>query len=81
MKRLRATFRFIISGGLLIFLAPYLIHEAVVKQLPWSVPTIVIPIYAVLSYGAFKVFWPHIVGKVATAGQKKDESNGPPNAS
>lgn len=27
MNRLRAIFRFIFSGGLLIFLSPYLIHE------------------------------------------------------
>jgi hypothetical protein len=56
MNRLRATFSFVISGGLLVLLAPYLIHEAVIKHLPWSVPTIVIPMYAVLSYSAFKVF-------------------------
>ena len=63
MNRARTVFRFISFGGLLIFVSPYLIHEAAVKHLPWSVPIIVIPIYAVLSYGAFKLFWPHIVGK------------------
>jgi hypothetical protein len=29
MNRLRATLGFIFSGGLLVFLSPYLIHEAV----------------------------------------------------
>jgi hypothetical protein len=75
MNRLRATFGFIFSGGLLIFLSPYLVHQAVIKHLPWSVPTIAIPIYAVLSYGAFKLFWPHIVGKAGTTSQEKDEPN------
>jgi hypothetical protein len=63
MNRARAVFGFISFGGLLIFLSPYVIYEAAVKRLPWSVPIIVIPIYAVLSYGAFKLFWPHIVRK------------------
>jgi hypothetical protein len=75
MNRLRATFGFIIFGGLLIFLSPYLIHEAVIKDLPWSVPMIAIPIYAVLSYGAFKRFWPHIIGKAGTTPPDKDEPN------
>jgi hypothetical protein len=66
MNRARAVFGFIVFGGLLIFLSPYFIYEAVVKHLPWSVPIIVIPIYAVLSYGAFKLFWPHIIGKPRT---------------
>jgi hypothetical protein len=56
MNRARAVFGFISFGGLLIFLSPYVIYEAAVKRLPWSVPIIVIPIYAVLSYGAFKLF-------------------------
>lgn len=72
MNRLHATLRFILSGGLLIFLSPYFIYEAATKQLPWSVPVIVIPLYAVLSYGAFKLFWPRIIGKTNT--QKKEES-------
>jgi hypothetical protein len=63
MKRLRALLIFIFSGGLLIFASPHFIHEAAVKQLPWSVPIIVIPIYALLSYGAFKVYWPRIIEK------------------
>jgi len=63
MNRLRASLAFVFSGGLLIFLSPYLVYKAVIKDLPWVVPMIVIPIYAVLSYGAFKAFWPHIIGK------------------
>ncbi len=74
MNRLRATLGFVFSGGLLIFLVPYFIRQAVIKNLPWSVPAIVIPIYSVLSYGAFKVFWPHMIGKSGTDTQK-DESN------
>jgi hypothetical protein len=66
MNRARAVFGFISFGGLLIFFSPYFIHEAAVKHLPWSVLIIVIPIYAVLSYGAFKLFWPHIIGKPRT---------------
>jgi hypothetical protein len=76
MNRLHATYRFIISGGLLIFVSPYLIHEAVIKRLPWSVPMIVIPMYAVLSYGAFKVFWPRIMGKT---GETSPEATKPTN--
>jgi len=75
MNRLRATLGFIFSGGWLVFLSPYLIHEAVIKHLPWSVPMIAIPIYAVLSCGAFKLFWPHIIGKAGTTIQEKDELN------
>ena len=74
MNRLRATLSFIFSGGLLIFLAPYFIREAVNKHLPWSVPIFVIPIYAVLSYAAFRLFWPRIIGKSGTT-QDKDETN------
>lgn len=72
MNRPLAVLAFIVSGGLLIFLSPYFIHEAVVKHLPWTVPTIVIPIYAVLSYTAFKRFWPHIIGKGETTTAEKD---------
>ncbi len=75
MNRLRASLAFVFTGGLLIFLSPYFIYEAVVKHLPWAVPMIVIPIYAVLSYGAFKTFWPHIIGRSGTATQEKDEPN------
>jgi hypothetical protein len=64
---------FIFAGGLLIFLSPYPVYEAVIKHLPWTVPMIVIPIYAVLSYGAFKTFWPHIIGRPGTNSQGKDE--------
>jgi len=63
MSRLRAIFGFVTCGGLLILAAPHLIHLATIKTVPWSVPIIVIPIYAFLSYGAFRVFWPHIVQK------------------
>jgi hypothetical protein len=35
MNRRRATLGFIFSGGLLIFLSPYLIHDALIKHLPW----------------------------------------------
>ena len=37
----------------------------------------VIPIYAVLSYGAFKRFWPQIIGKAGMTTQEKDEPNRP----
>jgi len=64
MSRSRAIFRFIVCGGLLfIFGAPHLIHLAVIKTIPWSVPIIVIPVYAFLSYAAFRVFWPDIFPK------------------
>jgi hypothetical protein len=63
MTRYRAIVGFIISGGLLIVLSPYLIDMAITKTVPWSVPIIVIPLYAVLSYGAFRRFWPYIVQK------------------
>jgi hypothetical protein len=66
MSRSRAVFGFISVGGLLVFLSPYLIHEAIVKHFPWSVAIIVIPAYAVLSYGALKLFWPRIIGKSQT---------------
>jgi len=75
MNRLSAALAFIFTGGLLIFLSPYLVYEAVIKYLPWAVPIIVIPIYAVLSYGAFKTFWPHIIGKSGTTTQEEDEPN------
>jgi len=52
MNRLRASLAFVFTGGLLIFLSPYFIYQPVMKRLPWAVPMIVIPIYAVLSYGA-----------------------------
>jgi len=64
MNRVRALFFFIVSGGLLIFVAPYLIYEAATKRLPWAVTVIAIPIYALLSYGAFKLYWPRIVSRV-----------------
>jgi drug/metabolite transporter (DMT)-like permease len=70
MNRPRAIFAFVSGGGLLIFLSPYVIHEAAIKQIPWSVAIIVIPMYAVLSYGGFKLFWPHIVGRAGTSSQK-----------
>jgi|HubBroStandDraft_6_1064221.scaffolds.fasta_scaffold800203_2 hypothetical protein len=73
MNRPRAVLAFIFAGGLLIFLSPYFIYEAVIKHLPWTVPMIVIPLYAVLSYGAFKTFWPHIIGRAGTTTQKKGE--------
>ena len=60
MNRVPTMLGFIFSGGLLIFLSPYLIYEAAAKRLPWSLPIIAIPIYALLSYGAFKVYWPRI---------------------
>ena len=70
--RFRALFSFISSGGLLILLAPYLIHEAAIKNLPWSVPIIVIPVYAVLSYGAYKLFWSRIVGRILASPPQDD---------
>jgi hypothetical protein len=76
MNRPRAAFAFIISGGLLIFLSPYLIHEAMVKHLPWTVPIIAIPIYAVLSYGAYRRFWPYIFGKARTNTEEKNAPDG-----
>jgi len=75
MNRLRAMFACVFSGGLLIFLSQYLIYEAVIKHLPWLVPTIVIPIYAVLSYGAFKNFWPPIIGRTGTTSQQEGDLN------
>ena len=60
MNRLPATFGF----------------KAVIKHIPWSTPTIVIPFYAVLSYAAFKVFWRHIIRKAGTTTQEKDEPDG-----
>jgi hypothetical protein len=70
ISRLRAIFAFVFGGGLLIFLSPYIIHEAAIKHIPWSVPIIVIPMYAVLSYGGFKQYWPHIIGRTGTTSQK-----------
>ena len=35
-------------------------------------PIIVIPIYAVLSYGAFKLYWPRIIGRGGTPTQPKN---------
>lgn len=68
--RLRAIFSFVSGGGLLIFASPYVIHEASKKNIPWSVAIIVIPMYALLSYGGFKLFWPHIIGRAGTTFQK-----------
>ena len=76
MNRIRAMFAFIAGGGLLIFLAPYFIYESATKRLPWAVTVIVIPMYALLSYGAFKLFWPRIVsraGKSAHGGSTPGE--------
>ncbi len=70
MNRLGAIFSFVSGGGLLIFASPYVIHEAAKKNIPWSVAIIVIPMYALLSYGGFKVFWPHIIGRAGTTAQK-----------
>jgi hypothetical protein len=72
MNRLHAIFAFISGGGLLILLSPYVMHEAAVRHLPWSVAIIVIPMYAVLSYAGFKLFWPRITGRAATTFQQKD---------
>jgi hypothetical protein len=55
-----------------IVIPSYLIHEAVIKHLPWPVPMIVIPIYPMLLYGAFKLLWPRIMGKARTNTQEKD---------
>jgi hypothetical protein len=60
VNRVRSTLNFISCGGLLIFLSPYLIYEAAIKQVPWTLPIIVIPLYALLSYSAFKVYWSRI---------------------
>lgn len=60
MNRVRSVRNFVYGGGLLIFLSPYLIYEAAVKRLAWWVPIIVIPIYALLSYAAFKLYWRRI---------------------
>jgi len=73
MNRARAVFCFISFGGLLIFLSPYVTHEAMVKHLPWSVPIIVIPLYAMLSYSAFKSYWPHIIGKPRRGSGQDDQ--------
>lgn len=76
MNRIRALFSFIVSGGLLILLAPYLVYEATTKQLPWSVAVIAIPIYALLSYGAFKLYGQRIfrrAGKSADGSRTSDE--------
>lgn len=70
MNRLRAILSFVYGGGLLIFASPYLIHEAAKKNIPWSVAIIAIPMYALLSYGGFKLFWPHIIGRAGTTAQK-----------
>jgi hypothetical protein len=61
---------FIFCGGLLIFHSPYLIYEAAVKRLPWSVAIIAIPFYALLSYGAFKVYWPRIINRTGTSARR-----------
>ena len=63
MNRLRPILRFVFSGGLLIFLTPYLVYRAATNRLPWLVAIIAIPLYAMLSYGAFKLFWPRIISK------------------
>jgi hypothetical protein len=55
---------------LLIFLSPYVIHEAVIKHIPWSVAIIAIPMYALLSYGGFKLFLSHIIGRAPTISGK-----------
>jgi len=76
MSRARAILAFVFSGGLLVFLSPYLIYEALIKKLPWPVPVIAIPIYALLSYGALRRFWPHVLGTSATMtyrGSDRDE--------
>ena len=73
MNRARAMFGFIVSGGLLIFLAPYLTYEAATKRLPWAIAVIAIPIYALLSYGAFKLYWPRIVGRAGKSAQMPGE--------
>jgi drug/metabolite transporter (DMT)-like permease len=70
INRLRAIFSFVSGGGLLIFASPYVIHEAAKKNVPWPVAIIVIPMYALLSYGGFKLFWPHIIGRNGTTSQK-----------
>ena len=70
MNRLRAIFSFVSGGGLLIFASPHVIHEAAKKNIPWSVAIIVIPMYALLSYGGFKLFCPHIIGRAGTTAQK-----------
>jgi drug/metabolite transporter (DMT)-like permease len=70
MNRLRAIFSFVSGGGLLIFASPYVIHEAAKKNIPWSVAIIAIPMYALLSYGGFKLFWPHVIGRAGTTAQK-----------
>jgi hypothetical protein len=73
MSRPRAIVSFIVSGGLLLILgAPHLIHLAVIKTIPWSVPIIVIPMYAFLSYAAFRIFWPHIVQRHEEPSTGKD---------
>ena len=70
--RFRALFFFISSGGSLLLLAPSLIHEAAIKGVPWFIPIIVIPLYAIISYGAYKRFWPGIAGRVVAPPQGDD---------
>jgi hypothetical protein len=62
----RAIIGFFFAGGLLIFNSPYLVYQAATKHLPWFIPMIVIPIYAVLSYGAYTLLWPRIIGRSIT---------------
>jgi hypothetical protein len=42
-----------------------------VKKLPWPLAIFPIPVYALLSYGAYKAFWQSIVGRP----QKDAEQN------
>ena len=60
MNRFRAILGFVFGGGLLIFLAPYVVYKTFTDHLPWYLPVIVISMYALLSYSAFKVYWPRI---------------------
>jgi hypothetical protein len=71
MNRLRATFGFIFSGGLLTFLSPYLIHEAAIKKLPWSVPMRSTQGYHTEPSNCSGL----IIGKAGTTTQEKDEPN------
>jgi hypothetical protein len=77
MSRARAVFHFYILGGLLIFLAPYLVYEAATKQIPSLVAIISIPGYAVISYIVFKAYWPLIFRKAEKPADKTTPSPPP----
>jgi hypothetical protein len=60
MNRSRAIRYLVLFGIAWLGSIPWLIYLAASQQVPWWVPVVCAPIYALLFYGVWKTFWPHV---------------------